>query len=206
MPYIKVMLKKFILTLIAFLLILPSLSWGYGFFEITDSYIQKLDENSYRFRVLVNWEEDIMPAPTNPALEWASPGMPYFWNFELSSLQIPDNCSYNFFVNEYEGDLFPQTDPCWTAISYRVPGSLGNEFGFDFDLTGPLHGALDFSYTADISCYTAVVYDDGAMAAWSMADNTYSGSFTVQVAPEPMTLLLFGFGLAGLGIIKKYRH
>ena len=144
MSYTKVMIKKTITTLIVVLFLLPSLTWSYGFFNITDSYIQRLDENSYRFRAWVSWDEDILPAPTNPSLEWASPGLPYFWNFEISASQLPDNCTYNFFVNEYDGDLFPQTDPCWTAVSYRLPGSLGSEFGFDFDLTGFTRNVTDY--------------------------------------------------------------
>ncbi|MFH1701773.1 MAG: hypothetical protein ABIE07_14455 [Candidatus Zixiibacteriota bacterium] len=86
-------MKKFTFFIACIIIAGPTV--GQGFFNIQKSYIQQLDADSYRLRIEVDWEEETLPAPSEPHFSYASPGLPQFQYFELSS---PQN-TYNFYNN-----------------------------------------------------------------------------------------------------------
>jgi hypothetical protein len=110
-------------------------------------------------------------------------------------------------------DLNPETDP---ALALHI--ELGR-FGFDAedDTDFPVFPVLGFRDSELISISYRAVFGDGDFVlfltdgAFTISPQDGSGILvegifdTAAVVPEPMTLAMFGLGLAGIGLIRCRR-
>jgi len=108
---------------------------GIPWFTVTNSYIQQLDEDSYRLRAFVDWSDISFPYGI-PDLGVDGPA--YFNSFSMSLL---GTSQYNATV--HTADVFdPVNSPgLWSAShALSTPGTLRFlevGFGYDFDVTMP---------------------------------------------------------------------
>lgn len=177
------------------------------FFRIDNVYLTQLDEDSYRLRITVDWNEDpVLP----PLMEGYSSSIanPYFYHFCISA----PSSSYNYYCEDASGYPYSYNyNADFLAVSrYHTPGNLGNTFGFDFDRSEPFFEPMLLNYTANIamvsSVYSLSTYEQFGEV---VKESTYSGSFAVAplygLTPEPAAMILFGLGLSGLGLFRKFK-
>jgi hypothetical protein len=175
------------------------LSWV----NISDVSIQRLDDDSYRLRVAVDWAAEDMQwewvpvenYPTPPPI--STPG-----SFNFFSLTLLGTTQYNATQNAVG----------WPDYCYNAPGLWQEEayynwgpnqaqpfdqtvFGYDFDLAEPALGPFALSYNATVDWsfrYDAIYHP--------YYQENHAGDFAAMVIPEPATLILFGLGVAALGL------
>jgi len=192
---------KSTILLLAFLAIVSLPALGTPWFGVTDAYIQQLDEDSYRLRVSVGWD-DISYFNSEYGIE-----LPMTFNaFEMSLL---GTSQYNATINAQDG-MVPVNDPGnWSAsLALFIPMPLvPSEFGYDFDVATPLSGSYTMDYSAFFAGGPIPIYDEaGSLIRYDYEDASFSGSFTAGVVPEPATILLVGFGLVGAGVVRRFRN
>jgi len=183
---------KSTILLLAFLTIVSIPAFGTAWFNITNAYIQQLDEDSYRLRVYVDYDVNL------PI--WSGDDYPaHFTDFRMSLL---GTSQFNATLNSMDG-VVPINNPGEWVIGCANSSLHSPEFGYDFDATAPLSG----SYAID---YSALFLSTGWIEAFSgevvYSTETFTGTFTANVVPEPTTILLVGFGLVGAGIVRRIRN
>jgi hypothetical protein len=90
------------------------------------------------------------------------------------------------------GTLFPNTNETTLINDLVTTENVGDIFDF---ASGP-NGSI---YFTPGDTFTAVAFSDGRIIG------TGTSSFVTADAPEPLTLSLFGAGLAGLGAVRRRR-
>lgn len=187
-------MRKTVIMLLSIVFLSASV-WATPWFNITDAYIQQLDQDSYRIRVFVDFGGINFISPYD-----GSELMGQFYHFTFgppmgTSQYNPTTFSLSTFANYDPGDY-------WAGDAMGVPFSMDNTtggFGYDFDHSGPLADPVALSYSA--SFFNGVWTD-----RYDPEYVTYTGSFTARVLPEPTTLLLFGLGLTGAGLIRRKKR
>jgi len=178
---------KSTILLLAFLTIVSIPALGTPWFNITNAYIQQLDEDSYRLRVFVDWG-DIDGA---------------FNSFHLDPLLGTDQRNPTFSCGAGNASTISSPGEWQAGFALYMPFSLctGSGFGYDFDHTDPIIGPINLSYSA-----TFAWLDYGDQGQYIYPTETFSGTFTADVVPEPTTIFLVGFGLIGAGIVRKLKN
>ena len=180
------------------------LSW----LNISDVSIQRLDIDSYRLRVAVDWAAEDMQwewipfegNPTPPPISTAG-------SFNFFSMTLLGSNQYNPTINALG----------WPDFCYNAPGLWQDEayynwgpwqaqsfdetvFGYDFDLAEPSLGPFSLTYDATVDWsfrYDAIYHP-------SYKEN-HSGEFAAMVIPEPASLILVGLGAAAMGFRLRRR-
>ncbi len=192
-------MRKLILISVI-LLMLPTASWSLGYFNISSSSLQQLDLDSYRLRVNVDFGD----------ISWQNPET-YITNFHTFSLSLLGSSQYNTTFNGGLENIIG-IPGYWSAGDFGFsPGSFSSfEFGYDFDLTAPLTEPLTMTYDAHFMSNAISVYDPVTkdFLGYDFETTNFTGSFTVgeinpSAVPEPASMLLFGLGLVGAGIIRR---
>lgn len=187
--------------LLVFVMVGPAgamLSW----IVVTGASIERLDTDSYRLRVAVDWSADPMqwewvPFEENPVPPPISTG----GSFNFFSMTLLGTQQYNPTINAIGWSEFCDNEPgYWQDEAYYNWGpwqaqSFDNTvFGYDFDLavspTEPF--VLGYDATVDWSFrYDAIYHPYYA--------ESHSGQFAAMVIPEPASLMLVGIGAIALG-------
>ena len=175
------------ILILSLLLILPATAGSMGWFNISRATVQQLDADSYRLRVVVNFGGE----------NFFSGSEGLTGSFNRFSLGLLGTTQYHQTLNTGR-----------TAGAYSNPGEwyagtvdgapqqfLSYEFGYDFNVAEPMDGPFDLDYTA-IFNNTATTGELTSLAT----DVTFTGETLAGEVPESGTLLLFGLGLAGLGV------
>ena len=159
-----------------------------GWFTIDKAYIEQLDQDSYRFRIHTNWGGDswLPDGVTQPI----SPSLTNFnLGFSLGTAQ------YNLTHNSpmFNAPTFWRNE----SWDFEPAASLGYIFGYDFDLISPITEPFAMSYGAIItwSAYSGL---PGSYGNFITYEQNFTGNMNVEVVPEPGTLILIAFGLAGI--------
>ena len=174
------------------------LSW----LQVADVSLQRLDLDSYRLRVAVDWHAEDMSWEWMPFEEFPTPppiSTPARFNY--FGLSLLGERQYNPTTN-FVGwpGYYYNTPGAWQAEAYdnRGPwqGSSFSEtvFGYDFDMADPITSPLllDFRGTIDWSFRYDAIYHP-------YYHEYHGGTAAVMIIPEPPTALLFAFGLIIIG-------
>jgi outer membrane receptor protein involved in Fe transport len=181
-------MKKMLWLAVTVAILLPSLAMAVpsAWLTIQKAYVEQLDIDTYRLRVHVDFGGDIYfpDGPTGPVLD---PRL-----VQLSFGSLFGESQYNPTWNAYGYDSENRPGDWQVGGSlYRI-GSMANlEFGYDFEHAGPILGPLTTEYQA------RVVWAHSTPEVTVRHNETLSGSITADIVPEPGTILLLGFGLAG---------
>jgi hypothetical protein len=179
------------------MLLLPCLSWSFGFLNISNVELSRLDASNYRLRVTYDWGGDILPWPTlSESPEIYGPANPSLTAFEVKG----GGASYNYFAST-------------AAQVYKLAGpsshvtSTGNIYGFDFAASDPSLSNYSFSTYGEIHWFTSHQIDPNILDPVDQFTESFSGSFDLSkdpvVVPEPTTLLLFGVGAIGTVLARR---
>ncbi|MFH1701771.1 MAG: hypothetical protein ABIE07_14445 [Candidatus Zixiibacteriota bacterium] len=84
------------------LILISGPAFGQSLFNIQQSYIQHLDEDSYRLRIEVDWNDDVLLPPSSyyPPDFSVGPGHPRLRYFDLST-SLPNTYNYYHDFNEF---------------------------------------------------------------------------------------------------------
>ncbi len=203
-------MKKYI-PLVAIMLVIITagsaqamLSWV----NITGASIERLDSDSYRLRVAVDWQAEDMQwnwvqfedYPTPPPLSTGG-------SFNFFSITMLGSNQCNPTINAIG----------WPEFCYNAPGTWQEEayynrgpwqaqsfdetvFGYDFDLAESPAGPFSLAYDATVDWsfrYDAIYHP--------YYKENHSGEFAAMVIPEPTSLILVGLGAAVIGLRMRRR-
>jgi hypothetical protein len=180
------------------------LSWV----TVAGASIERLDSDSYRLRVDVDWNADPMqwewvPFEGNPVPPPISTG----GSFNFFSVTLLGSQQYNPTINAVGWSEFCSNAPgLWQDEAYYNWGpwqaqSFDNTvFGYDFDLAVSPTEPFTLSYDAaiDWSFRYDAIYHPYYM-------ESHSGQFAAMVIPEPASLILVGMGAATIGLRLRRR-
>jgi hypothetical protein len=93
--------------------------------------------------------------------------------------------------------------PSWTVgtdgVSFPVTGAKGFNGDYAVNLPGGSYPpGTTYSLTEEISLT--------ATSTWTGVKGDINGGFSADPAPEPSSLLLFGAGLLGVGLLRRKKH
>jgi hypothetical protein len=158
---------------------------AFSWFNITDSYIEKIGEYSYRLGIEIDWGGDYI----FEGYEIYAPRL------DLFSCSIIGNGRYNPTLNAMPGEENLNSPGLWYGYG-KYSGLSGNVFGYDFDYYYPGTPGFSIDYGATLGWYANIPLG---------YTESHGGTFDVYAVPEPATIILFGLGLSGLALNKKRR-
>lgn len=199
------------------IVLLSSSAWAnLSWINFANPYVEHLDGNQYRFRVDVNWGGGQWRAD---GWEYCEEHGPQYLFPELNELRLnlaisPDAKSYSAFnptINHISSADWPgwSKPGDWYGGGFVPPwspaGLTGTEFGWDFTYKGAPDAIFTFDYEAlvDWSGNLCVMKAGSPDMRYFSYTESYSGSFSTGIIPEPTTILLIGLGLCGIGLIRK---
>jgi hypothetical protein len=203
-------MKKYI-PLVAILLVMMTVGPAQGtlsWVNISGVSIERLDSDSYRLRVAVDWQAEDMqwdwiPYGDNPVPPPISTG----GSFNSFSLTVLGSSQYNPTINAVG----------WPEYCYNAPGTWQEEayynwgpwqaqsfdetvFGYDFDLAESPAEPFNLTYDATIDWsfrYDAIYHP--------YYKENHSGDISAMVIPEPTSLILVGLGAAAISLRLRRR-
>lgn len=154
-------------------------------------------------------EFDITYNPMNPTIEdvQGNPMQPYMWKLSVHDATLPWGTPLDFEISGVAsyGQIISGAGWFQNTVTPHLPQDLC--FAFDCSFTSPTtgNGRLAVAGNIDPSClpwwmpqqYICPWESDASICL--SADNVPSQ----EPVPEPITMVLFGAGLAGLGIVRR---
>jgi hypothetical protein len=107
------------------------------------------------------------------------------------------------------GFLFGASDSTWTLSAYNSANTLLDSTNIAADSASNAGDFFGLKGLVNASYATLVQIQDGAYAGggvdYVFVDNVTFSSAAATAVPEPITITLFGTGLAGLGLMRRRR-
>ncbi|MCP4706160.1 MAG: PEP-CTERM sorting domain-containing protein [candidate division Zixibacteria bacterium] len=187
-------------------------SYALGYFDVSYSNLEKIDIHSYTMSIDISTDilELVPPRSDFPDSDFPADVYEYvfqqytFESFMLEPISPDISNNYGYSSDGWEYD--------WWYDGY-VLGSLGTSFEYRFDYFGT-DDFLSFNYGASFSQgYLAVgPYGPGGPGGdnrgYCGEGMEFDGNLDVSlnaVVPEPASIVLFGLGIAGFGIVRRFK-
>ncbi len=139
--------------------------------------------------------QDIME---NPETEW-------MWTFSASNICVPcENTPLPEFVFSHRASLADIMEGVnWAQNEFGgfIPEDIA--YNFNYELTGPTSGTAFLSLAGNAPLY--MLPDNIPQSGFLTYDCDADLSVTVEPVPEPVTLVLFGTGMAGVALVRRFK-
>ncbi len=194
-------MKRIIIMAVVLVVVLPMLSWSFGFVNVTGVSLTRLDADSYHLNVTYDWSGALIySANYINGIDIFGPGVPVLADFAVTG----PYSSYNL-VNQQATSHVARAGAGYTVVS------TNNALAFDFDVTDPGVTMFDFTTSSTMHWWATHQISLQDSEPIDILQESYTSNFQAGIqldpptVPEPATAVLFIGGVAGLAALARRR-